>query len=56
MVLLEPSKGAIFVDDINIKSNLKLMERYIVWKNQIIDDTIYQDFVTSEEYEEIMKK
>ena len=34
----------------------KLMERYMVWKNQIRDAAIYQDFVTSEEYEEIIDK
>ena len=32
----------------------KLMESYMVWKNQIRDAAIYQDFVTSEEYEEIL--
>ena len=31
------------------------MERYIVWKNQVRDAAIYQDFVTSEEYE-VMNK
>jgi ribonucleoside-diphosphate reductase subunit M1 len=32
----------------------KLMERYMVWKNQVRDAAIYQDFVSSEEYESIM--
>ena len=43
MGLLEPSKGAIFVDDINIKSNLKSWQNLIAHvpqKNFLIDDTI----------------
>ena len=34
----------------------KLMERYMVWKNQITDAAIYQDFVSSDEYNDIINK
>ena len=34
----------------------KLMERYMVWKNQITDAAIYQDFVSSDEYNHIINK
>ena len=34
----------------------KLMERYMVWKNQITDAAIYQDFVSSDEYNDLINK
>ena len=34
----------------------KLMKRYVVWKNQITDAAIYQDFVSSDEYNKLMNQ
>lgn len=34
----------------------QLIERYMIWKNQVRDAAIYQEFVSSEEYEDLIDK
>lgn len=59
MGLLQPNKGAIFVDDINIKSNLKSWQNLIAYVPQkifLIDDTIKNNIALGEDNEKINKQ